>query len=126
MLRESAEKELVAAGKKVTTLAINKVVGRLAEKLVERNLVREGYEILGKQVTAKLANGQIRYIDRLVRSPAGDIMAVEVKSGGAIYSQSQMARDVMIEKVGATLGNNAPDFLMKKFVQLKTIVRRVE
>ena len=126
VLRESAEKELRAAGKAVTTQSLNRVQGLLAERFVERQLIRDGYEVLGSQVTARLANGDLRFIDKLVKSPTGEIFGVEVKSGGSIYSKTQEAKDAFIQSSGAVLGNNAPLTLQGQTMKFRMELRRVE
>lgn len=125
ILREAAEKELRDAGQTVTTLAVNRIVGRAAEDIVERQLLQEGYEILGRQVTARLPSGEIRYLDRLARSPEGSIVHFEVKSGGSPYRGYQEGWDARAVN-GAVLGNNAPAGLQGRQINMTTKVRRVQ
>ena len=66
---------------KSAQLAVNGAKGSISEALVYAKLAAEGVEIVGTQVSAKLASGGRRVIDILVK--VGDeVVAIEVKSGG--------------------------------------------
>ena len=72
------------------------------EALVGQELQAAGNTILGSQVGVQTSQG-LRYIDHLIQTPAGEIFAVEVKSGGALYNNAgQIAKDVALEMEGGT------------------------
>jgi RHS repeat-associated protein len=101
----------------------NAAKGKAAEAAVATELKAEGKTILGSQVTAKTSEGT-RRIDHLVES-GGTVGAVEVKSGNATRSASQVAKDNAMASEGATLvGKNAPNDLKGKPVKIETEVRR--
>ena len=56
--------------------------------------------------------------------PNGDLVAVEVKSGGAVRSASQIAKDNALATQGGTLvGKNVPAGLQGQTVTIQTIIR---
>lgn len=113
------------AAKKTAQILINRVAGKAAEALAAKQLVAEGNTILGSQVAVRTSKG-LRYIDHLIRTPSGEIVAVEVKSGGAIRSATQLAKDSALATEGGTIiGKNAPAGLQGARVIIKTIERRI-
>ena len=71
-------------GPQMTQLQLNQMAGRVGEAQARILLERQGMEILGEHVTARVG-GEIRYIDKLVSTPSGkQVVAVEVKAGNAI------------------------------------------
>ncbi|QLH38077.1 MAG: NERD domain-containing protein [Defluviicoccus sp.] len=86
-------------------------------------MVEEGNTIIASQVTAKTSLGN-RVIDHLIMTPSGQIMAVEVKSGSAVRSSSQLAKDALLEEGSAKLvGKNAGELNGWSF-PIKTIEMR--
>lgn len=107
-----------------TQIAKNAAQGKLGEKIVGEQLVKEGKTILGSQVSANTKEGR-RVIDHLVQS-GNTITAVEVKTGGATRNASQIAKDTAMAAHGATLfGKNAPSDLKGKLIKLVTEVRNI-
>jgi RHS repeat-associated protein len=85
----------------------NRLAGKAAEAKVAGELVAEGKTILGSQVCCTTSGGR-RFIDHLTKDAAGDITAVEVKSGGATRSVAQRAKDAEIAAGrGTFVGKNA-------------------
>jgi hypothetical protein len=98
--------------------------GKVGEAAVERALVQEGHTILGKQVGARTSAG-LRFIDFLVESPKGDLVAIEAKSGGAVRNAAQLLKDAKMATEGAKLvGKNVPEALRDATVVIPTEVRR--
>jgi hypothetical protein len=104
--------------------AANRLRGKAAEAAVAKELLAEGYRILGSQVAIRTSRG-IRFVDHLVLTPGGKIVAVEVKSGGACRSATQLAKDKLIATEGGiVLGKHAPPDLKGRRVVIETIERR--
>ncbi|MBL9106638.1 MAG: DUF4280 domain-containing protein [Myxococcales bacterium] len=101
-----------------------KLAGGVVSALVLAKLRKEGYEHLGSQVAVK-TKLSLRHIDHLVRDPkTGEILAIEVKSGGAVRSAKQLAKDTEMERKGAEIvGKNAHGDLKGQSLQSKTEVR---
>lgn len=116
-----------ATGKpsKAEILKQNRIAGKAAEKIAEQQLTDEGYKIIGSQVSVNTSAGR-RVIDHLVRDPNGNIVAVEVKSGNAARSTSQLVKDALLESEGGKfVGKNAGK-LKGQTLQISTIERRIE
>ncbi len=113
------------AGRAVQTgLQANRAAGKAAELLAAKELVAEGNILLGSQVAARTANG-LRVIDHLIMTPAGKIIAVEVKAGNAIRSAAQLGKDGKMAIDGAILvGKNVPESLRGQKIVIDTIERR--
>ncbi|MCK6575797.1 hypothetical protein L6V77_32485 [Myxococcota bacterium] len=63
-------------------------------------------------------------MDHLIQTPSGQIFAVEVKSGGAVRSASQLAKDALLGTEGGVLvGKNAPAALRGQQLIIQTIER---
>ncbi len=113
-----------AAAARRATITVNAAAGAAAEVRAAEALVAEGYQILGSQVTVRTSQG-LRVIDHLVRSPSGQIIAIEVKSGNAVRSAAQLGKDALMGSEGAVIvGKNAPDFLQGTQRVIQTIERR--
>ena|GEM_PF-1832876 len=106
--------EAVEAEQAVQSLIqINRAAGKAAEERAAVDLVSKGYEILGRQVAARTDLGR-RVIDILARSPGGELIAIEVKSGNATRNSAQLAKDALMankENGAVIIGKNAPDTL---------------
>ena len=103
---------------------INQANGASAEALIAQQLLSEGNTILGTHVGARTSDG-LRIIDRLVQNPAGQYLAVEIKSGEAVRNAQQLLRDGLMATEGATLvGRNAPPNLRGQQLVIPTIERR--
>lgn len=88
--------------------------------MAKADLEAQGYTVLGSNVTARTSQG-IRYIDHLV-DVNGDLFGVEVKSGGAFRSSSQLLKDTAMEIEGATLsGPNVPASLQGQTLKIPTV-----
>ncbi|MBD9456397.1 RHS domain-containing protein [Pseudomonas sp. PDM05] len=77
----------------------NKTNGKAAEYLVHQKLLNNpNVTVLGTQVYVKTPGaGRGRYVDILIRNnKSGKVVSVEVKSGGAVRSNAQLAKDKVI------------------------------
>jgi hypothetical protein len=63
-------------------------------------------------------------VDHLIRTPDGQIIAVEVKSGGAVRTKTQRVKDKAMETWGIPVGENAPQRLRGLPRAIQTIERR--
>ena len=107
-----------------SVLETNKIAGKAAEARAAIDLVNEGYTILGSQVAVRTAEG-LRYIDHLVMSPEGHMLAQEIKSGGGVRNAAQLAKDAsMATEGGLVIGKNAPSALKDKRIIIETVERR--
>lgn len=107
-----------------TGVQANRIAGLAAEAVAARQLTAQGYTILGSHVGARTSKG-LRVIDHLVQAPDGSMVAIEVKSGGAVRNASQVAKDALMSSEGAVLvGKNAPAALRGTIHQLPTVVIR--
>jgi RHS repeat-associated core domain protein (fragment) len=89
----------------------NKAQGKLAEDKIYNDLLNNpNVVVLDKQVYIKTPGmGRGRYSDILIQNKkTGQIVNVEVKSGGAIRSSSQIGKDNLINSGGGVFGKNAP------------------
>ncbi len=103
---------------------MNRACGLAAETRVQQQLLAEGNTLLGAHVGARTSDG-LRFIDRLVQTPSGQMLAVEVKSGDAVRNAQQLLRDQLMATQGATLvGRNAPPVLRGQQFIIQTIERR--
>ena len=121
---EVAKKAAAKGTSKADVLKANQAQGKAAEKLAKADLEKQGYKVLGSQVSVKTSEGR-RVIDHLVQDSKGNIKGIEVKSGNAIRSSSQISKDNAMAKQGGTIiGKNAPAALKGKTIQIKTEVKR--
>ena len=89
----------------------NKAQGTLAEDKIYNDLLNNpNVVVLGRQVYIKTPGmGRGRYSDILIQNKkTGQIINVEVKSGGAARSSSQIGKDKLINSGGGIFGKNAP------------------
>jgi Holliday junction resolvase-like predicted endonuclease len=97
--------------------------GLAAEARVAQELVSEGHTILGSQVTVRTSAAR-RVIDHLVQLSDGTIVAIEVKSGHAVRTASQIAKDTAMATEGGTIvGRNAPAALRGQTLLINTLIR---
>ncbi|MDF0607206.1 hypothetical protein HZU77_016440 [Neisseriaceae bacterium TC5R-5] len=111
--------------KKKATLKKNKKNGAQREQEVKKELEDEGHTVLGEQVSIKTPKTR-RIVDILVEDgKTKEVRAVEVKSGGAVRSKTQIEKDDAMEKLGGVLiGKNAPADLKNQTLKIPTEVRR--
>ncbi len=110
---------------KAAQMLANAAQGKVAEALAAKQLEAAGNTILGSRVAAVTSLGR-RVIDFLVRTPADEIAAYEVKSGGAVRNGMQVAKDAEMGTTGAVLvGKNAPDDLKVAVQVIITTVLRM-
>jgi len=102
------------------TIAANRAAGAAAERRAAEAFTKTGNKILGSQVSVRTPAGR-RVVDHLIQGPRGHIVAIEVKSGRAVRSASQVAKDrAMATKGGILVGKNAPEALRGKHMVIKT------
>ncbi|MEZ2577544.1 RHS repeat domain-containing protein, partial [Buttiauxella ferragutiae] len=90
---------------------VNRANGKAAEALLLDKLsINPNVTVLGTQVYVKTPGvGRGRYVDILIQNnKTGNIIGVEVKSGGATRSSTQIAKDKVITSGGGVFGKNAP------------------
>ena len=111
--------------KKIERLKKNKKQGKIREAEVKKELIDEGHDVLGSEVTVKTPKTN-RRIDHLIKdAKTGEIRAIEVKSGKAVRTASQIAKDNAMAKSGATIiGKNAPPGLRGQKLRILTEVRK--
>jgi hypothetical protein len=101
----------------------NRTKGLAGEVKVGEELVAEGTKVLGSHVGVQTEEG-LRVVDHLVEKE-GKLGAVEVKTGEATRTASQVAKDEsMADKGGKIVGKNAPEALRGQTVKLPTEVRK--
>ena len=111
----------VEAGTALVT--INRAAGKAAEARVAEELAAEGKAILGSQVCCKTPEGR-RFIDFVTKDAAGDVAAVEVKSGSATRSVAQRTKDAEIAAGrGTFVGKNAKE-LKGQQIAVETVERK--
>jgi RHS repeat-associated protein len=99
----------------------NALKGALGEKTVSAMLRLRGFRVVGGQVTVRTSKG-IRYVDYIVEK-GGEFLAIEVKTGGAVRSLLQLAKDGAMEAEGGLIGKNGGT-LIGQVMKLKTIEMR--
>jgi RHS repeat-associated protein len=105
-------------------ITANRAAGKAAEAKVAAELAAEGKTIVGSQVCCNTGQGR-RVIDHLTKDAAGNITAVEVKSGNATRSAAQRAKDAEIAAGrGTFVGKNAPHDLKGTQRAVETIERK--
>ena len=61
-------------------------------------------------------------VDHLIMTPSGELLAIEVKAGGAVRSAAQLAKDAALGTEGGVIvGKNAPAFLQGASVTIDTV-----
>jgi RHS repeat-associated protein len=122
---ELALKEATTATATETAQVIlNRAAGKEAEAIVAKQLEAEGYTIVGSQVGVRTSQG-LRFIDHLVQDPAGNLIAVEVKSGGGTRTALQISKDLEMGTQGATIVSRKVPQLMGQTKVIPTVVRTV-
>jgi hypothetical protein len=106
------------------TLAQNAKQGAAAENMVAGELAAEG-KLLGTRVSVNTSEGR-RVLDNLAQE-GGNLVNVEVKSGAATRTATQVAKDnAMATEGGTIVGKNAPANLRGQKVKIETQVRQVK
>jgi len=103
---------------------VNQLAGKAAERIVKEQSEAEGNTIIASQVAVRTSQG-LRIIDHLIQTPADELVAVEVKSGGGVRSASQVAKDNLMATEGATIVSSKIPRLQGTHKVLQTIERRV-
>jgi RHS repeat-associated protein len=104
----------------IPQVRINRFVGLTVGENVARVMLRlKGYKILGRNVTVRTSRG-IRYVDFVVEK-AGEIIAIEVKTGGSVRTKLQLAKDAAMEIEGGTLTGANAGALEGQTLKLRTI-----
>jgi len=103
---------------------LNRAAGKGAEAIVAKQLEAEGYTIVGSQVGVRTSQG-LRFIDHLVEDPAGNLIAMEVKSGGGVRTGLQVAKDTEMATQGATIVSSKVPRLTGQLKVIPTVVRTV-
>lgn len=115
--------EVAEAGKLGLNVVANRALGKAAESKVAAEVVEEGTMIVGAQVCCRTPKGR-RVVDLIVQGGAGELTAIEVKSGNATRKAAQRAKDVEIAAGrGTFVGKNAGE-LNGKSIAMETIERR--
>ncbi len=108
--------------KKRAQLKKNREDGLRREIEVKQELIDEGAEMLGSQVSVKTKHTRL-VIEHLVKDK-GKLKAIEVKNGGAVRNKMQILKDNSMAKEGAKIiGKNAPENLNGKTIKINTGVR---
>lgn len=103
-------------GPQAEQLQANKLSGTAGENRVEAEILSgspipelgSAATLLGSQVEVMTSAGK-RVVDHLVELPSGEIVALEVKSGGAVRTLEQAEKDLALELHGGTIiGRGAP------------------
>jgi len=117
-LAEAGTKELVeqtakTALKKSEQVAINRAVGKAAEEVVTKTLVKKyGAKNVGTQITARFADGTAVVFDNVVIKEGRIVMINETKSGTAKLTTQQARFFEKGEKV-TFVGKKAEDLGIK-------------
>jgi Holliday junction resolvase-like predicted endonuclease len=110
---------------KARILQQNKIAGASAERVAAQQLESQGYKIVGSQVSIRTSAGN-RRVDHLVEDTNGNLIAIEVKSGNAIRSSTQLKKDALIQNDGGVvIGKNAGDYL-NQTVKIPTIEWKIK
>ena len=110
--------------RKAQQLKKNNTNGKKRESEVKNELLAEGHEVIGSQVSVKTDHTR-RVVDHLIiDKDTKELVAVEVKSGNATRNATQILKDdSMASKGGKIIGKNAPEKLLNKTKTIKTIIR---
>jgi len=109
---------------KAKQLKTNKSNGTKREIEVKNELIKEGHEVIGSQVSVKTRHTR-RIVDHMIKEKGtGKIKAVEVKSGKATRNSMQVIKDNSMAKDGGTIiGKNAPPKLKGETIKIETEIR---
>jgi len=127
--KQAVETVIVESGEKASTraaarLIVNRAVGKAAEAVAEKELVAEGNKIIASQVAVRTSAG-IRIIDHLIETPAGKLIAIEIKAGGGARTKLQIVKDNLMATEGAVMVSKKVPALMRGTTQvIQTIERR--
>ncbi|MGO3183429.1 MAG: hypothetical protein ACTIJ9_11410 [Aequorivita sp.] len=109
--------------KKKAQLKTNRTNGLLRELEVKQELIDEGFDVIGSQVSVKTKYTR-RIVDHMVKDGSGNVKAIEVKNGGASRNSTQILKDNSMANDGGTvIGKNAPIDLKGKTIKINTEVR---
>ena len=106
----------------IPLIRLNAISGLLGENFVAKEIIGRGWEMVGRHVAAWTPIG-LRYIDILARTPAGRLVALEVKTGGAMRNAAQIAKDAFIALGARLVGKNA-NALRNMTMAIRTFVIR--
>lgn len=84
---------------------MNQAKGAIGETLAASRLAEQGVKIIGRRVSVQTSAGR-RVIDLLVEVN-GKLINVEVKTGNAVRSTSQLDKDAAMAVGGRLVGKNA-------------------
>ena len=99
--------------------------GLKRENEVKNELIKEGHNVKGSQVSVKTKHTR-RIVDHLIEEKdTKKIKAIEVKSGNAKRTPSQVLKDEsMVKDGGKIIGKNAPKDLKNKTIKIETEIRK--
>lgn len=99
------------AGRPLSRMSINQIVGAVGEEVAERMLRDAGYNIIESRVAVRIAFDDgtegVRFIDRLVEKN-GVYSAVEIKTGNASRTSYQFDADRILQTRGGSLVSRKP------------------
>lgn len=104
-----------------TQIGRNALKGAAGEATAKAILRMRGYKILGEQVSVMTSAGR-RVVDFVVEKD-GEMLAIEVKTGDAVRSARQLAKDAAMESEGARVGASG-GALAGQTLKLRTIEMR--
>ena len=111
--KEALEQTTKTALKKSEQVAINRAVGKAAEEVVTKTLVKKyGVKNVGTQITARFADGTAVVFDNVVLKEGRIVMINETKSGAAKLTKQQERFFLKGEKV-TFVGKKADDLGIK-------------
>jgi len=124
-IKRTTVSEAVESGVKrgVAGVTVNRAAGIVAEKAVAQQLLAEGNKIVASQVVVRTSAG-IRIIDHLIETPAGKLIAVEVKTGGGARTAIQLQKDALMATEGAVIISRKVPELRGRTRVIETIERR--
>jgi RHS repeat-associated protein len=121
IIREGAAAGIEAVAKKIPQIILNRIAGKAAEALFEKELVAQGVEVVGTNIAMRTSAG-LRYVDILAKTPAGDFLAYEVKSGAGVRTAAQLAKDELMATEGAVIvSSKLPRYVGQNHV-IQTVV----
>ena len=104
-----------------TQIGRNALKGGAGEATAKAILRMRGYKIIGEQVSVMTSAGR-RVVDFVVEK-GGETLAIEVKTGDAVRSASQLAKDAAMESEGGRVGASG-GALAGQTLKVKTIETR--
>lgn len=93
---------------------------RQAEQIIQQ---RPGWEVVGKEISVRDANGTLRRYDLVAKNPAGEFVGIEVKGGTGRPTGPQRAIDASLNKNGGldTVGKRASDAGIDRIASTETV-----